>query len=250
MLVFVGLGLYSWEDVSVKGLNHIRRADQLYLETYTSRLMGSSISEMERAFEKSITLLTRYDLEQKPDAFLDAAQTNLVVLLTGGDPMISTTHTDLRLRAAERGIRTRIIHGASIASAACGLCGLQNYRFGKSCSIPYPHPGWFPVTPLETIELNQSLDLHTLVFLDITDERCMTIGEGIILLQKMAEKKGTTLPPLFIGVARAGSPEPRVLAGFPEQLQSADFGPPLHILVIPADLHPMEEEYLQKFARQ
>lgn len=247
MLVFVGLGLYSWEDVSVKGLACIQAADVVYMEAYTSRLMGSTLDEMEAAFKKRIMLLSRKDVEQSPQVLLAQAERSLVVLCTGGDPMVSTTHTDLRLRAAERGIPTRIIHGASIASAVCGLTGLQNYRFGKSCSIPYPSRIWAPTTPLETIEQNQQMRLHTLVYLDITDERCMTVGEGIALLEDMAARRGTSLPSLFVGVARAGSPDPRVAAGSAATLKKVEFGPPLHVLAVPSELHPMEAEYLRQF---
>jgi diphthine synthase len=248
MLVFVGMGLYSWDDVSVKGLECIRNADRVFAEFYTSRLMGTTISEMEKAFGKPITLLSREDVEQKPDAVLEAARKNIVVFLTGGDPMVSTTHVDLRIRAAEQGIPTRIIHGASIASAICGLTGLQNYRFGKSCSIPYPHGSWFPITPLETVLLNQSLHLHTLIYLDITQDRYMTISEGIDLLENMAGIIKIALPPLMVGVARAGSTKPTVAAGSPAILRCVDFGLPLHILVVPADLHMVEAEYLERFA--
>jgi diphthine synthase len=248
MLIFVGMGLYSWDDVSVKGLACIRSADRLFAEFYTSRLMGTTFTEMEEVFGKPFTLLSREDVEHNPDTILAAAENGHVVLLTGGDPMVSTTHIDLRIRAAKRGIATRIIHGASITSAVCGLTGLQNYRFGKSCSIPYPHGSWFPVTPLETVLLNQSLHLHTLVYLDITDDRFMTIAEGITLLARMGELKQISLPSLLIGVARAGSIRPTVIAGSPATLQSSNFGPPLHILVVPADLHPMEAEYLERFA--
>jgi diphthine synthase len=210
---------------------------------------GDPCEEMERIFGKRLVLLTREDVEQDPGNILDAAEKECVVFLTGGDPMVSTTHADLRIRAAERGISTRIIHGASIASAVCGLTGLQNYRFGKSCSIPYPHRAWFPVTPLETILLNQSLNLHTLVYLDITRERFMTIAEGISVLEKMAERKQTSLPDLMVGVARAGSDLPRVAAGSPKMLRSIEFGPPLHVLLVPAKLHPIEAEYLERFAQ-
>ncbi|MDD1675380.1 MAG: diphthine synthase [Methanomicrobiales archaeon] len=249
MLVFVGLGLYSWDDVSVKGLEWIRKADWICMECYTSCLMGSTVQEMEAEFGKPILVLTREDVEQNPDPLLATAKDNLVVFLTGGDPMISTTHADLRLRAASRGIPTRIIHGASIASAVCGITGLQNYRFGKSCSIPYPRGSWYPVTPLETIALNQSLQLHTLVYLDITIERFMTIPEGIDVLSGMAERTQTHLPSLMVGVARAGSPDSILVVGSPEILRSLDFGPPLHILVVPAELHPIEAEYLERFGK-
>jgi diphthine synthase len=248
MLVFVGMGLYSWDDISVKGLECIRQADQIFAEFYTSRLMGTTCSELEEVLGKPITLLSREDVEQQPGEILEAAEKGCAVFLTGGDPMVSTTHVDLRIRAAIRGIPTRIIHGASIASAVCGLTGLQNYRFGKSCSVPYPHGSWFPVTPLETILLNQSLHLHTLVYLDIAKDRFMTIAEGIALLERMAEMRHASLPALLVGVARAGSVLPVVIAGSPTLLRSIDFGPPLHILVVPADLHPVEAEYLERFA--
>ena len=249
MLTFVGLGLYDERDISVKGRECIQRADHLYLETYTSRLTGTTVREMERCYGKHLIPVGREVIEQQPGELLDRAERGQVVLLCGGDPMVSTTHADLRLRAAARGVPTRIVHGASIASAVCGLTGLQNYRFGKSCSLPFPAKGWFPVTPLETVLSNLSGNLHTLVYLDITPDRCMTVREGIALLEEMAEKTAVIPPGYFVGIARAGSPEPRVAAGTADVLKAVDFGPPLHILVVPAALHHMEQEYLEVFAR-
>jgi diphthine synthase len=249
MLTFVGLGLYDERDIPVKGLECIRRADHLYLETYTSRLTGTTVGKLERCYGKPVIPVGREEIEQRPGELLDRAEKGEAVLLCGGDPMVSTTHADLRLRAAARGIPTRIIHGASIASAVCGLTGLQNYRFGKSCSLPFPSKGWFPVTPLITIRANLSRNLHTLVYLDITPDRCMTVGEGIALLEEMAVQTGTAPPGYYVGIARAGSPEPRVAAGPGGVLKAVDFGPPLHILTVPAALHDIEREYLEVFAR-
>jgi diphthine synthase len=151
------------------------------------------------------------------------------------------------MRAAEQGIGTAIIHAASIASAACGLAGLQNYRFGKSCSLPFPQKNWFPTTPFDVIAQNLALRLHTLVYLDIQKERYMTIPEGIDLLERMAHDKGRTIP-LYVGIARAGSDDTLVRAGPAEKLRAEDFGRPLHILIIPAELHEMEQRYLEMFA--
>ncbi|MDD1651819.1 MAG: diphthine synthase [Methanomicrobiales archaeon] len=249
MLTFVGLGLYDEGDIPVKGLECIRRADHVYLETYTSRLTGTTVARMEAYYGKPVIPAGREEIEQRPGQLLDRAAQGEVVLLTGGDPMVSTTHADLRLRAAARGVGTRIIHGASIASAVCGLTGLQNYRFGKSCSLPFPSGEWFPVTPLLTIRANLSQNLHTLVYLDITPDRCMTVAEGIGLLEEMARREGTEPPALYVGIARAGSQEPRVAAGQADVLARVDFGPPLHILAVPAALHDIEGEYLEVFAR-
>lgn len=146
MLTFVGLGLYDLGDISLKGLECIRDADTVYLEAYTSRLMGTGIAEMEALFGKEIRVLGREDVEQDPQDIIEDAVRGRVAFLTAGDPMVSTTHADLRMRAAAAGVATSIIHASSISSAAPGLSGLQNYRFGKSCSIPFPAKGWFPTT--------------------------------------------------------------------------------------------------------
>ena len=247
MLTFIGLGLYDATDVSEKGLSCIRNADYIYLECYTSCLMGTTHQELERCYKKPVHRLYREDVEQHPEDLLCRAQTSHVVFLCAGDPMVSTTHADLRMRAAERGIRTTIIHAASIASAVCGLTGLQNYRFGKSCSIPFPDKNWAPTTPVDVIAQNLSLRLHTLVYLDIQNERYMTVPEAVVLLERMSAEKKVTIP-LYVGVARAGSETPFVQAGPAEKLRALDFGPPLHILIVPAELHDMEQTYLELFA--
>ncbi len=247
MLTFIGLGLFDKTDISEKGLSCIRQADHVFLESYTSCLMGSTVEELEAYYKKPVHRLFREDVEQHPDHVLELAENGQVAFLCAGDPMVSTTHADLRIRAAERGIATAIIHAASIASAVCGLTGLQNYRFGKSCSLPFPEKNWFPTTPIDVIAENLERRLHTIVYLDIRKDRFMTIPEAVGLLEQMAQKKPVTIP-LYVGVARAGSDTGIVHAGSAEQIRTRDFGPPLHILVVPADLHDMEQRYLEVFA--
>ncbi|HJJ77943.1 MAG TPA: diphthine synthase, partial [Methanocorpusculum sp.] len=46
MLTFIGLGLFDEYDVSVRGAEAIRNADTVFLEVYTSVLMGSSIPRL------------------------------------------------------------------------------------------------------------------------------------------------------------------------------------------------------------
>lgn len=247
MLTFVGLGLFDCRDISIKGLECIQAADTIYLEEYTSRLAGASLQNLEDCYKKPVCRLGREDIELHPYAILDAATMGNVALLIAGDPMVSTTHADLRIRAAERGIRTSVIHGASIASAVCGLTGLQNYRFGKSCSLPFPQKNWFPSTPIEVIARNRELNLHTIVYLDIQKDRFMTIPDAVDLLEQMGQKLRVEIP-LYIGVARAGSEMPVVCAGSAGKVRAATFGPPLHILVVPGELHDMERRYLELFA--
>ena len=249
MLTFIGLGLYDEYDVSVRGLEVIRSADAVFLEVYTSKLIGTTVTRLEEFYGRPITLLYREDVELHPEPVLDAAERGDAVFLTAGDSMVATTHSDIRIRAADRGIPTRIIHGSSITTAVCGLSGLQNYRFGKSVSVPFPYGKWFPMTPIEVISANLAQNLHTLVFLDIQKdtERYMTVAEAVELLEEQARRAGTTIP-LYIGIARAGSPAPVVHAGDAAEMRSFDFGAPLHIIIVPGGLHDIEREYLVRFA--
>src|SRR3974377_2227130 len=127
MLIFIGLGLWDEKDISLKGLEAIKKSDVVYAEFYTSRLMGTTLDKMEALYGKPIKVLEREDVEQHPkDTILKDALDKDVVCLTGGDAMVATTHVDLRLRAIKMGIRTTVINGASISSAVCGATGLQN----------------------------------------------------------------------------------------------------------------------------
>jgi len=256
MLTFVGLGLYDEMDITLKGLEAVRGADLVFAEFYTSCLTGTTLSRLEELYGKEIRVLSRGEVEENPKWLLEAVGLD-VVFLCGGDAMISTTHIDLRLRAVDMGIQTRIIHAPSIHSAAMGLCGLQNYRFGKSATIPFPYSVGgrtrVSVTPYQVLARNQELDLHTLFYLDIQDDRFMTIGEGIELLERAEKEAGGGIEGgvrglLGVGVARAGSLEPVVRAGRLGELAGFDFGPPLHVLVVPGSLHPLESEALVKLA--
>ncbi|NTV79355.1 MAG: diphthine synthase [Clostridiales bacterium] len=255
MLTFIGLGLFDEKDISLKGLEAIAQANRVYVEFYTSRLMGTTVEKMEELYSKTITVLTREEVEQYPD-WLSYAKNENVVFLTGGDTMVSTTHVDLRLRAMEMGISTKLVHGSSISSAVCGLTGLQNYRFGKAVTVPHPYTSSrgktvISETPYDTILQNLEHGLHTLVFLDIDKEKgYMTVNQALDLLLQVEEKKSIKIlqDRIAVGIARAGSDSPSVAADYIKNLIDFDFGGPLHILVIPADTHFVEAEALVQLA--
>ena len=54
MLTFIGLGLFDKQDISEKGLRLIRSADHVFLEGYTSRLMGATVEELEAYYNKPV----------------------------------------------------------------------------------------------------------------------------------------------------------------------------------------------------
>ena len=247
MLTFVGLGLYDERSITVAGRDAIAEADRVVAEFYTSRLVGTTLDRLEATHETTIDVLDREAVEIAPDALLTAAETRDVVFLTGGDAMISTTHVDLRLRAIDRGVPTQLIHAPSVSTAAPGLAGLQNYRFGKATTLPFP--GTFggegpPQSVIDTIESNQAQGLHTLVYLDLDEA-----GDDALAADDAAQMLTNDLgDALGIVVARAGSEEPLVVADRIDSLATKSFGPPLHILIIPGELHPIEADALRTLA--
>lgn len=248
MLTFVGLGLYDEKDTTVKGLDAIRAADRVYAEFYTSPLGGKTIERMETMYGKQIVLLDRSDIEERPgEAILKHAQHQNVVLLCGGDAMIATTHVDLRLRAIDAGIETRIIHAPSISSAAAGICGLQNYKFGKAATVSPPYKGVISEVPYDTIEANKERGLHTLLYLDLS----MHITDALELLEAVETQRGGKMlkESVLVGIARAGSDNPVVKADYLTALKSYEFGELPHVLVVTGELHFLEQEALMKIAK-
>ena len=251
-LVFVGLGLHDERSITLRGMDAIRQADVVFAESYTSILSEGSLSRLESATGKMIQLLDRTAVEDGK-TILDACKSSRVVLLVVGDPMMATTHVDLRLRAEMQSGSTEVVHGVSVLTAVPGSLGLQHYKFGRTTSLPFPQEGYSPTSPYDTIAENLSRGLHTLVLLDIDAEnsKYMTANEGLHLLQDMERRTSKliiTEATLVCVVARAGSPEACVRAGRISGLVNMDFGPTPHSIVIPGRLHFMEEEALRTLA--
>ena len=244
MLTFVGLGLYDERSITVEGRDVLSEADRAFAEFYTSYLAGATVDDLEAYHGVDVEVRDRAGVERDPAPILDAAADGNVAFLTAGDTMISTTHVDLRLRAMERGIETRVVHGVTAQSAASGLTGLQNYRFGKAVTLPFPyaHGGdSVPKSVVDSVEANRERGLHTLVYLDIKAERdeFMTADVAAEMLASGWRDE------LAVAVARAGSPDPAVAADRLSALADREFGDPLHLLVIPGDLHHVEADALR-----
>jgi diphthine synthase len=248
-IVFVGLGLHDEMGISLRGLEEVKTADNVFIELYTNLMPDFSKENLEKISCKKLQIVSREELEERSGKLiLETAETGKVVLLVPGDPLIATTHVALRIHAEKLGIRTRVVHGASILSAVIGLSGLHNYKFGKSVTIPLLSEN-ASETPYEVIAQNKKRGLHTLCLLDVKvdENRYMKICEGLESLLKVEEKrkeKIVVIDTLVVGIARAGSNNPTVKAGFLEDLLGYDFGAPPHSIVFPGKLHFMEAEAL------
>ncbi|MCW4016120.1 MAG: diphthine synthase [Candidatus Bathyarchaeota archaeon] len=249
-LVFIGMGLYDEKDVSLRGFEELKSADTVFAEVYTSLMPGLSIKKLEEMIRKQVNVVSRRVLEEEGgELIFEAAKKGKTAFIVQGDPMIATTHVDLRISAKKRGIKTRVVHGASAVSAVRGISGLQNYKFGKAVTVPFSEEGVVYETPYNVIRENMKMGLHTMCYLDIkaVEKRYLTVNEALqTLLELEKQKKQQVAAPrnLVVGVARAGSPQPIVKAGYIQDTINYDFGAPPHTLIFPGKLHFMEAEAL------
>ncbi|GIQ87774.1 diphthine synthase, partial [Kipferlia bialata] len=150
-----------------------KKCDKVFLESYTSILVSEKhmSSLVEDVIQRDDVISADRDMvETDSDQILDAAETGDSALLVIGDPFCATTHSDMYLRARERGIEVQVFHNASIMSAVGGS-GLEVYRFGYCVSIVFWN--WEnsvssrPTSFYTRILDNKARGLHTLCLLDI-----------------------------------------------------------------------------------
>jgi diphthine synthase len=235
-LYLIGIGLSDEKDISLKGLEAVKKCSKIYLESYTS-ILQTDISKLEELYGKKIILADRDLVEKNSDEILSSEDVAFLVI---GDALSATTHVDLMQRAKEKGINVEIIHNASVLNAV-SVTGLQLYKFGKTTSIPFHDAA----TPCKIIKENQSIGAHTLCLLDLDpiNKKFLTIPEGIDKIQE-----AITEETLLVGCARLGSKDFVVKGGTAKELKEFDFGSAPYCLIVPSSLHFMEEEILKKFS--
>lgn len=253
VLYFIGLGLSTEKDITLRGLEAIKNCDKIYLENYTS-LLQCSVEELEKLYEKKIILANRELSEQGADHIVEEAKTTDVAFLVVGDPFSATTHTELLKQAFHFGVPIKVINNASILTAV-GITGLQLYKFGKTTSIPFLEDYSQLETPYNVIKENQSLELHTLCLLDLRPEenKFLTINKALEILENIEKrKKGKMIYDHFlvVGCARLGCADFIVKAGTVAELKKVDFGQAPYCLIIPGKLHFAEEEMLRLWRKQ
>lgn len=245
-LYIIGLGLWNEKDISLKGLETAKKCSCVFLENYTSVMMGTNPEALSRLIGKPVKILNREAVEQTKE-YLELAKDNDVALLVGGDPSIATTHIEIVQEARKKDITIRVIHASSILTAVCES-GLFSYKFGKSCSVPFWLDNFRPESFYDIIIENKKIKAHTLVFLDLKPEqnKFMTANQGLQTLLDIGNKRNKEInkDTIAVGFSRMGSDTQIIKAGKISELIHFDFGAPMHILVIPGELHFMEKEAL------
>jgi diphthine synthase len=249
-LYFIGIGMNDEKDITLKGLEFVKKADFVYLENYTCKL-NCNLSYLESLYGKKIILADRQLVEMDAEkTILQQAKSNEVAFLVVGDVFSATTHMDIYLRAKKAGIKTIVVHNASVLTAV-GITGLQLYKFGKTTSIPLDNENI--ETPYDVLAMNQKNNLHTLFLLDLkpNSNDSMSVNDAIRYLLKVELKRGERLfnyTTLCIGCAKLGSLDQIIKYGKANDLLKYNFKNGMHCLIVPAkNLHFMEEDALKLY---
>jgi diphthine synthase len=242
MLYLIGLGIWDEKDLSLKGLDACRRADEVFAEFYTAK-WGGSRKGLESVIGKRFTLLERKHMEEESGRLIQKAKSRNIAILVPGDPLSATTHLKLLQEARESGIPFRVIHSSSILTSVAES-GLSIYNFGRVVTMVTPTQNYSPETFYDTLLQNSKAGLHSLILLDIK----MGVRECIdILIGKENERKGGLLSPetRMVAMSRLGSEEQRISYDTPLQLKNENMSAPA-VLIIPGSLQFFEQEFLER----
>lgn len=249
-LFFIGMGLSGLNSCSLETLDILKRIDEVFIETYTN-FIPEDIPPVLNQIKSKFNILSRRDLEENDQMFLDRIKGKSVAILIPGDPFVATTHNSLRLAAIQRGFNCRIIHNSSIVTAAASVSGLSTYRFGRTVTCPFPQNA--SEFPYEIVKLNKQIGAHTLVLLDIelSTKEFLSVNEAISILLELEEKRKENvflITSLVVGLAQIGTEEEVISAGSAEDVMALNWreiGPPQTLIVCSESLHFTEEENLK-----
>lgn len=270
-LSIIGLGLFDFKDITIRGKELVDEAEYVYLEAYTAILM-CEVEALEAFHNKKIIVADRDFVEAGCDDMLEQSKTKKVAFLVVGDPFCATTHSDLYLRAKEKGVDVQVVHNASIMSAVAAT-GLQLYKFGETISVCFFEDNWRPDSFYDKIKQNAASGLHTLCLLDIKVKertlenlmknrnifeppRYMSASLAARQMLEIEEKRGDKIclpTQKCFAVCRIGAPTQLIRAATLEELanmEDEELGKPLHSLVICAPMHEMEEEFYTLFGKK
>jgi diphthine synthase len=244
MLYFVGLGVE--QSPTLQAIDVLKNCDKVYYESYTSPIIAEdALLNLSNICGKPIERLSREFVEEGK-RILDHARSSNVALVSSGDPMIATTHQELRTRALKEKIETRILHGSSIICSLVGELGLHSYSFGKNVTMTREPMQY---TAYLTIYQNLLRGLHTAILLEWDESNQFFLLPNAALSSLLEAEKdlkyGIILEDtLVLNASEIGSKRSRMSSMTLSQSIGYDFGKPPHVLVIPGKLHFTEIEAL------
>lgn len=235
MLYLIGLGL-NVDGISSYGLEVAKRCKKIYLENYTVEF-PYSFGELQGVIDKKIIEANRDFVESLE--IIDEAKKMDVALLVYGSPLVATTHITLIEEAKKSGVRTKILHSASVFDAVAET-GLQPYKFGKVTSMPAWKKSFKPTSFMKIVEENKSIGAHSLILIDIG----LDFSEAIEQLEKSAKERKIKLNKILICQALGTKHSKIWYKKFGDLEDLRVRGP--YCFIIPGKFHFVEKELVEK----
>lgn len=250
MLWFVGTGINGHLGLSLAAVGVLKKCNTVYVERFTSLLGLDELAGLDDLIGKKAVPVQRWFVEDGRE-ILEAAKEKQVALVTYGDPLIATTHSELRTRAAKNSIKTGVLHAASGIASIMGECGLHMYKFGRTVTMMSEPQS--AISVYNTVFDNLLVGCHTLVLTEYSHDE----QKGAFFLDPCAaarmlldverdQRHGVISEDTFVVVAsRIGAEDQRVVSGKIRSLAGVGFGQGPHSVIIPGPLHFTEEEALE-----
>ncbi len=247
MLSIIGLGLFNESDLTLRAVEEAKNSDKVYIELYTSKWHGN-ITNLEKIIGKEVIELKRKDLEEESNKILQEAKNQKIAIFVQCDPLVQTTHLSVLEEARKIGIKTKVIHNASIISAIAET-GLHSNKFGRYVTIPFPEKtkGKLPESVFEVIKENKKRGLHTLCLLDVVadENRYMKVNEAIDILLK---GKIIAKDEKIVVFAMAGSENPFMTYDSVKNLIEKNIQYTPAVISVLGELHYTEKGFLEAYS--
>jgi len=247
MLYIVGAGLKP-VHMTLEGINALKKCERVFFETYTSSYSEGNIEESEKIVGKKVFSVSRKTLEEGSKEFLKLAKKNNIALIIIGNPLTATTHIQLILEAHRQRIETKIIAGISLTNYLAKT-GLDEYKFGRICTIAEHHSNFEPDSFYDVIEKNKLAGLHTLCLLDTGDgKKFLSSQLALKILEKIEKEKKKNLLSkcTFVVLAGAGSKNEQVVWGKLEKIKRTGIAVFPQSIIVCGDLNEKEKEVLSE----
>ena len=264
-LWLVGTGISGIKSIPSEGEDAICKADVIYYEQFTSPSPMQNMKEHITNISPDTCAIKdakRWMVEDGSQILEDAKKKD-VILLSYGDPLVATTHTELLYRAAKSHIQTNVIHASSGPTSIIGECGLHHYKMGKMATVMRDPKSM--TTPYYTIYKNAIERCHTLLLLEYDyegtennnsnkDSFFLEPADALdgLLTTEDGQRRGVIHANTYAIIAsRVGMQGVQsITAGKISSLIAVkDFGSPPHSIIIPSTLHFTESDALGTLAR-
>jgi diphthine synthase len=253
MLWFVGTGINGYLGLSIAALDVLKKCDIVYVERFTSALSRDDLLGLNSIVEMDAKPVQRWFVEDGRE-ILEAARTKDVALVTYGDPLIATTHSELRSRAAKNSIKTAVLHAASGIGSIIGETGLHVYKFGRIVTMTSEIHSALNVYNI--IFENLLAGSHTLILTEYSSNNNNDESKGpffldpscvfkMLLDEERDHKHQIISDDTFAVVAsRIGMRDQKIISGKVKSLMARHFGNGPHSVIITGSLHFTETDAL------